>query len=108
MAPVAARGSGHLRIGEGQTRAFTSLLLRGVLAAPVGLVAQSTGHAEHPWTIRTRALLVGANAESDPAGLDVYSAFAMEADISRRIGRHFAAELTIDPFILGVGVGFRF
>ena len=32
----------------------------------------------------------------------------MEADISRRIGRHLAAELTIDPFILGVGVGFRF
>jgi outer membrane protein len=76
-------------------RAITSLVLLAALLAPGGLLAQSTGHAEHPWTIRTRALLVGANAESDPVGLDVYSAFAMEADISRRFGRHFAAELIV-------------
>ena len=38
---------------------------------------------------------MGANAESDPVGLDVYSAFTVEADISRRFGRHFAAELIL-------------
>lgn len=76
-------------------RAVVLLLALAGLTAPSGLTAQSGDHSEHPWTIRTRALLVGANAESDPVGLDVYSAFAMEADISRRFGRHFAAELIV-------------
>jgi outer membrane protein len=72
-------------------RALTFALLLLAPAAPAHLAAQS----EHPWTLRTRALLVGANAESDPVGLDVYSAFTVEADISRRFGRHFAAELIL-------------
>jgi outer membrane protein len=76
-------------------RALASVLLLAALAAPRGLVAQSGGHADHPWTLRARALLVGANAESDPVGLDVYGAFTVEADISRRFGRHFAAELIL-------------
>jgi outer membrane protein len=76
-------------------RITCSALLLAALALPVRAPAQSAGHADHPWTLRTRALLVGANAESDPAGLDVYSAFTMEADISRRFGRHFAAELIL-------------
>jgi len=69
--------------------------LLAALVVPAVAVAQAPGHAEHPWTIRTRALLVGANAESDPVGLEVYSAVAVEADISRRFGRHFAAELIL-------------
>ncbi|MCK7461437.1 MAG: hypothetical protein MZU84_04910 [Sphingobacterium sp.] len=44
--PRAARAI--LAVGRDMMRAFASLLLLGVLAAPVGLVAQSTGHAEHP------------------------------------------------------------
>ena len=73
----------------------TALLLLAALMAPSALAAQAGGHSEHPWTLRTRALLVGANAKSDPAGLDVYSAFAVEADISRRFSRHLAAELIL-------------
>ena len=76
-------------------RTLATLMLVVALAAPATLIAQVAGHAEHPWTIRTRALLVGANAESDPAGLELYSAFTVEADISRRLGRHFAAELIL-------------
>jgi len=76
-------------------RALLPLLLLAALARPAALNAQATGHAELPWTIRSRALLVGANAESDPVGLDVYSAFTIEVDVSRRFGRHFAAELIL-------------
>jgi outer membrane protein len=67
-------------------------LLLAALCLPGAAAAQ---HDAHPWTLRTRALLVGANAESDPVGLEVYSAIAVEADISRRLGRHFALELIL-------------
>ena len=76
-----------------------AMRLLALTLAPLFLVLVATGHvaaqSEHPWTLRTRALLVGANAESDPVGLDLYSAFTVEADISRRFGRHFAVELIL-------------
>jgi outer membrane protein len=47
------------------------------------------------WVLTTRALMTGSSDNSQPAGYQVYSAFALEAALRRSLGQRFASELSI-------------
>jgi outer membrane protein len=57
------------------------------------LAAQEKGPP--PWSFRTRAIITGNSAESEPAGYKMYSAITLEAALTRRLGRLFGLELGV-------------
>jgi outer membrane protein len=64
--------------------------------APSMLAAQpAAADPGSAWTFRTRAIMTGVSDSSDPAGYKWYSAFGMEADLTRTIGRTLALGWTI-------------
>lgn len=68
------------------------LLALGLAAVTSVASAQS---AAHPWTVRTRAVVIAPDASSTPAGLDVKAAATVEVDISRRLNDYLSLELIL-------------
>jgi outer membrane protein len=67
----------------------------GVAVVLVGMSSAVgwTAEPEHPWVLRTRVLLTGAEATSDPAGVTFYSAVTLEATLTRSLSQRLSAEL---------------
>ena len=73
-----------------------ALLLLGLLTAGGTISARAqTTKTDQPWSLTTRVLVTGSSDESDPAGYQVYSTFALEAALRRVLGSSFSAELNI-------------
>ncbi len=68
----------------------------GVLSPGVAPAAEAEPQVS-AWTVVTRAVSAGSSdeAESDPQGYKVYSAFTLEAAVRRRLARRVALELTL-------------
>lgn len=73
-------------------RRLPALVFLGLLIAPSVLLAQN---ADGNWVFRTRAVATGVSDSSDPEGYKVYSGLAMDADLTRNLGRHFALDWTV-------------
>ena len=112
-------------------------LVIGVAVVLVGMSSAGgwAAETEHPWVLKTRLLLTGAEATSDPAGVTFYSAVTLEATLTRSLSQRLSAEvllvnashevttevdgdlkdgslksadLSLDMLLLSAGVGFRF
>jgi outer membrane protein len=75
-------------------RIIPSVVGLGVLISPV-TAAQFPTSAERRWVFITRALATGSSDHSEPAGYQIYSAFALEAGLRRTFSQLLAAELTV-------------
>jgi outer membrane protein len=66
------------------------LLCLCLLLAPAVLGAQTTGGDNPTWAFHTRAIMTGVSDASEPEGYKVYSAFSMEAGLTRLLGHNLA------------------
>ncbi len=48
-----------------------------------------------PWTFRTRAAMSGSSDQSEPAGFTAYSGIALEAGVTRSLGRRLAVAMSL-------------
>jgi len=64
-----------------------------LFAASVNSNAQETTPQNKKWSFRTRIVMTGSSDQSDPKGYLVYSAFAVEPSISRKLTNIFSLEL---------------
>lgn len=87
MLPTTARG----------IRAAVCSLLLLTAAAAEAQAPSSSARPPGPWTFTTRLVLSGSSdeAESDPAGYKVYSAFALDAAVQRKLGSRLAFEASL-------------
>jgi outer membrane protein len=73
------------------------LLLLGCALLPTRASAQSSGDRTSPWAFASRIVMSGSSdaSLSEPEGYEVYSAFALEAVVQRRLGSVLALETRI-------------
>jgi len=71
------------------------------LVTTVSFLRASPAYAQGPdpgqklWLFRTLAVVSGNSYESDPAGFTAYSGVALEAGVTRTLGRLFAVEVSL-------------
>lgn len=64
-----------------------------LLIASVKSNAQETTPQNNKWSFRTRIVMTGSSDQSDPKGYIVYSAFAVEPSINRKLTKIFSLDL---------------
>ena len=70
------------------------LSLLCLVLSPTALRAQSSAPESLPWTFYARGVMTGVSDSSEPGGYKVYSGFAMEAGLTRVIGKRLAVAWT--------------
>ena len=72
---------------------FVTLVVVGLVLGSLPLAAQD--NVPPAWSVRTRGVMTGNSAESDPAGFQMYSAITLEAALTRRLGGLLSWELAV-------------
>jgi outer membrane protein len=76
-----------------QTKTLLFAACSFLLVASVKSNAQETTPQNKKWSFQTRIVMIGSSDHSDPKGYMVYSAFAVEPSISRKLTNIFSLEL---------------